>query len=533
MSTQFYLRPNIQAEPLFNRWYAWPLLISPATSSMITKNQHLRILESFVKSPEIHANSAKRNGLKGGAFMDYQGDVTPVQQYIDGIVSNQQQRLALTDMLNALQKMLDEQAKGMGVSDLYELVPEGLKGYVELGYDLNNRPSFRLIESLMYDNPDFYQPGLQSISLSLLNGDDRPFVLSTPRLETAQSVHLAIEFADARIERLFDLIENPADWDTICEIVGWSDLAQDKQTLLKTFFTTVPPQINPQRNYSGDGVQVRYFGHATVLIETSDVTILTDPVVSYAVDAGCERLSYQDLPEQIDYVVLTHNHQDHIMFETLLQIRAKVKHWVVPHNSGGDLQDPSIRLMMEQLGFDNVIELNEMQKLPIVGGAITGLPFLGEHGDLQISSKLAYHIKLKDKSVLCMADSNNLEPQLYRHIQKITGDVDCLFIGMECEGAPMSWLYGPLFTYPVSRKMDRSRRLNGSNCDRALKMIEQFNPSKVFIYAMGAEPWLSFISSIEYSAASEPIIESDKLLAVCEARKLPALRLYGKHQITV
>ncbi len=523
----YYLKPNIQAEPLFNRWYAWPMLISPATSAMITNTHHLRILNSFVKNPKIHAGSAKKGGLKGGAFMDYQGDVTPVQDYIDSIESEQKNRLALSDMIHQLQKMLDEKADGMVLNDLYQYVPEGLKGYVELAYDLNNKASFRLIEALLYDNPDYYMPQLQSLSLSLLEGDDRPFVLSTPRMESQQSVHLPIEFADRRIDRLFELVEKPAPWDEIAELISFEGLTEQKQALVKSFFTCDAPKRNPKRNFNGEGVQIRYFGHATVLIETKDVTILTDPVISYAVEDGVERFSYQDLPDEIDYVLFTHNHQDHIMFESMLQLRHKVKHWVTPRNSGGQLQDPSIRLMLQKLGFNSVIEIDEMESIEVAGGRITGLPFLGEHGDLHIKSKLAFHVELLNKSILCVADSNNLEPAMYRHIHNRLGDIDILFIGMECEGAPMSWLYGPLFTHPVSRKMDRSRRLNGSNCERGMHMVKQFNPKQVCVYAMGAEPWLSFISSIEYSAASEPIIESDKLIDACSNDGIPAERLYG------
>ena len=45
---------------------------------------------------------------------------------------------------------------------------------------------------------------------------------------------------------------------------------------------------------------------------------------------------YDDLPDVIDYVLITHNHQDHLLFETMLQIRSRIKHVVVPRNGGGD-----------------------------------------------------------------------------------------------------------------------------------------------------------------------------------------------------
>lgn len=40
-----YLKSSVAAEPLFNEWYAWALLIYPPTAALITKNLHLRVLE--------------------------------------------------------------------------------------------------------------------------------------------------------------------------------------------------------------------------------------------------------------------------------------------------------------------------------------------------------------------------------------------------------------------------------------------------------------------------------------------------------
>jgi hypothetical protein len=61
---------------------------------------------------------------------------------------------------------------------------------------------------------------------------------------------------------------------------------------------------------------------------------------------------------------------------------------------------------------------------------------------------MAYLINLKGNRILCAADSNNIDPRLYERLHKLIGDIDILFIGMECDGAPLSWLYGSLLTKP-------------------------------------------------------------------------------------
>src|SRR5205085_6132310 len=113
-----------------------------------------------------------------------------------------------------------------------------------------------------------------------------------------------------------------------------------------------------------------YFGHACILIETKDIAILSDPVLSYTYENDISRYTYQDLPDVIDYVVITHNHQDHILFETMLQLRHKIKNVIVPRNGGGALQDPSLKLLLQHVGFKNVIEIDELDRIPIDNGEI-------------------------------------------------------------------------------------------------------------------------------------------------------------------
>ena len=89
-----------------------------------------------------------------------------------------------------------------------------------------------------------------------------------------------------------------------------------------------------------------------------------DPVLSYTYESDISRYTYADLPDVIDYAIITHNHQDHVLLETMIQIRHRVRHVVVPPGSGA-LQDPSLRLALEHIGFTSVIELDEMEAIAI------------------------------------------------------------------------------------------------------------------------------------------------------------------------
>jgi hypothetical protein len=125
------------------------------------------------------------------------------------------------------------------------------------------------------------------------------------------------------------------------------------------------------------------------------------------------------------------------------------------------------------------------------------------------------------------ADSNNIAPELYEHLVHHLAPVDLLFIGLECQGAPMSWLYGCLLPGQIVPGHDRSRRLDASDSQRALALIRALGVGAVRIYAMGAEPWLAFLSSIDPSPDTVPRRNADALLAACRAEGIDIELLYG------
>jgi L-ascorbate metabolism protein UlaG (beta-lactamase superfamily) len=525
-NSNMYLKQNVLVEPLSNQWYSWPYLISPATVAMYITNQHLKIMQSFIANPELHVSALKNPAMLGGPFINYAPSrVGEIKALYDKTLQEQNTAIQLAQAIKELDDMLGAQAEGSSLEPLYQKVPDMLRGYVELVYDLNNKPSIRFFEGLLYRSP-FYNPALQSISLSSIKDDSRPFVFSTPRLKTDDEIHLNIPFNYEALDELFKMKWAPGSYDQVKDHLGIKD---EDDELFSSFFTAEQPA--PRKEFTGDGVRIRYFNHACVLIQTANVSILTDPVMSYQYGGFNHRYTYADLPETIDYVLITHNHQDHCMFEPLLQLRPQIKNIVVPASNGGTLADPSLRQILQQVGFKNVYELEALESIDVGDGTITGVPFLGEHGDLDIRTKLAYLVNLKGKSVLCAADSNNIEPRLYLNLHEVFGDIDVVFLGMECDGAPLSWLYGPLMTKPIARKMDQSRRFNGSDFEKAIDIVDRFNPSHVYVYAMGQEPWLTFLTSLQYTDESRPIVESNKLIDACRKRGIQCERLYERAEI--
>ncbi|HEX8528855.1 MAG TPA: MBL fold metallo-hydrolase [Cytophagales bacterium] len=522
-----YLKPNVVIEPLIDSWYAWPHLVSPATAAMNIVKRHVDIMESYLSNPEAHAQAVLNPKMLGGPFMDFGGGrLDEVQELMDKTKKDRACMFELAKAIRELNNTLQAEAKGYSMEACYEKVPDLLKGYVELHYDLNNTPSFRFFESLLYESK-YYDENAQSVALWITNNDQRPFCLSTPRLAETDVIRLNIPFRSTAIDELAKMKRTPQ---PLNYIRGLFDIPAGQEALFETFFTAEPhPTYN---KYNGDKIRMRYFGHACILVETKEVSILIDPIISYyGYDSDVEHFSDSDLPDTIDYVMITHNHQDHILFETLLPLRHKIKNLIVPRTRGGRLEDPDLKLMFNRLGFHNVVELDELETLRFADTSITGIPFTGEHCDLNIQSKLCYHVNIGEFSLLFMADSRVVEPALYRHVQRKIGKVDVIFLGMECDGAPLTWLYGPLLTKKITRDQDNSRRLAGSDCRKGMSVVDIFAPGEIYVYAMGQEPWLEFISSLKYTDESNPIVQSNRLIEECTGRGIVAERLFGEKEI--
>lgn len=529
----YYLRHDVVMEPLFNQWYVCLPMIAPAIAPMLMANSHIKIMESYIESPDVHLALSQDPAMMGGPFINYKiNRVEEIKELLNRMKQEQAHMLEFAQAIKKLDDLLRQKAKGFSLEPLYSEVPEILKGYVELVYDLNNNPSMRIIEGLLYSSP-YFSYSSQSVGLSIINQDSRPFVLSTPRLPEDNYLQLSLPFNSESYDKLFSMKEQPRSFSDIKDALALDD---KDDNLLMSFLTQVQPFFSKEqaKKTIPDGqISIKYFGHACVLIESNGLSILTDPNISYKYNCDIPRFTYADLPTEIDYVLITHGHLDHIVLETLLQLRYKIKNIVVPRNGGATYVDPSLKLLLNRLGFKNIIELEEVESLNIKNGYIASVPFMGEHHDFNIRAKIAYLININNRKIFIAADSANLEPQLYKHIHNLYGDIDVLYIGMECHGAPPSWFYGHLLTRPLDREMDYSRLGSSSNFERAIAIVEALKCKSAYVYAMGLEPWLTYILSLDYNKNSIQIKESDQFIAECNKRGIASQRLFAKHEIVL
>jgi L-ascorbate metabolism protein UlaG (beta-lactamase superfamily) len=525
---KFYLKPTTAVEPLVNSFVAWSHVVSPVPFSMHLKNYQLAVLDSYLENPDIHWRACRDPKLRSGPLVDIPPErAGEVEKFRNETERKLEQNLRLVNRLNSFQKQLIDEAQGESLDMFYGKLPTEMRGYVELLYDYYHRPLVRFIEPMMYESP-YYHEDLQSIRLFTQKYDDgRSFFMSTPRLPDSGQIDLAIPLGSSKLDELHQLDRKPQTFGYIREMLG---INHEQEALLRSLLGT--NEVKPVETWNEKSVRIRYFGHACILIEWKGVSILTDPCLGVMPEnMGLERFSYDDLPEKIDFALITHGHHDHFSLETLLRLRNRLGTLVVPKSNGIYYGDISLKTLARKLNFKNVVELDALESIPIDEGEIIGVPFLGEHADLP-HGKSAFLVRCENEQMLFAADSDCLDNQLYTNLQKACGKIQSVFIGMECVGAPLTWSCGSFLPEKPSHVIEQSRRYKGCDSRRAEQILESVGAERLYIYAMGREPWLEFWLGLALTEDSTQVVEAKKLLKMAAEKGISDAKfLFAREEI--
>lgn len=519
-----FFRPDVIIEPLVDRFYAWLMTVAPVQAALNLALVQVPLLEAYLQSPQVHVNASGNPRLRGGLFVNVAAErAGEVRALLAGIKRDRAGMLAFAAAVGQAQELVRAEAAGFDLSPLYPRLPPALSGLVELAYDVGNQPSVRFLEPLVYAGGP-YCPERQSVQLSVETGAERPFILSTPRLPGPGLLDVAVPFCHPGLR---ELALSRVEGRTAGALREALEL-DDGQAAQLGGLLSGAPDLAADRHVDGGG-RIRYFGHACLVLQTPGAAVVTDPWVS--TDAGAPgRYTLRDLPDRIDLVLITHGHQDHVVLETLLQLRGRVGAVVVPRAGRGSVCDPSLGLYLERAGLP-VVEVDDFSRVEFPGGSVTATPFLGEHADLDIRAKSTYCVRLAGRTVFIGADSSGIDPGLYRHIRGFVGPVDVAFLGMECAGAPLTWLYQALLAAPVTKKMSDSRTLSGSNAAQAAAIMAELGAGEAYVYAMGEEQWLvGHVMATSYTDDSYQLKQVEEFMAWCAARGVKSDHLYGQRE---
>lgn len=152
-----------------------------------------------------------------------------------------------------------------------------------------------------------------------------------------------------------------------------------------------------------------WFGHSSYFLQLDGLRILVDPVLSGNASPVpgtnkpypfTETYSVDDLPE-IDYLLITHDHYDHLDYETMLEIKPKIKKIITGLGVGEHLEywgyDSKI---ITELDWEESIHENEL--------IITAVParhFSGRTFKRNTSLWLGFILERKDQKIYLGGDS--------------------------------------------------------------------------------------------------------------------------------
>ncbi|MEO9870269.1 MBL fold metallo-hydrolase [Ekhidna sp.] len=189
-------------------------------------------------------------------------------------------------------------------------------------------------------------------------------------------------------------------------------------------------------------IVVTWFGHSSILIRIDGMTILIDPVLvgkraSMFSFMGPERFDYEhhieidELPE-IDAVIISHDHYDHLDYPTILKLKDKIKRFYMPLGIGAHFEKwgvPSENIF--ELAWWDEIELNglKMALTPTRHFSGRGL------GDRFQTLWGSWVIIGKNKKLYFSGDSGYFPG--FKEIGKKYGPFDLTF--MECGAYNESW----------------------------------------------------------------------------------------------
>jgi L-ascorbate metabolism protein UlaG (beta-lactamase superfamily) len=219
----------------------------------------------------------------------------------------------------------------------------------------------------------------------------------------------------------------------------------------------LPSMHTDLRALPKDRATIVWFGHSSYLLQIHQATILVDPVfsghaspVSWLGKAypGTGVYTAAEMPE-IDILLLTHDHYDHLDYTTIRQLIPKVKHYCTSLGVGAHLESWGI-------APDKITELDwwESWSTPVAGDASAGASGSGQGGRMTFTATPARHfsgrsfkragtlwssfvLKAADYSLFLGGDSGY--EQHFKEIGKRFGPFDLAIL--ECGQYGKNWPY--------------------------------------------------------------------------------------------
>lgn len=193
------------------------------------------------------------------------------------------------------------------------------------------------------------------LALSVILFINQPSFGRTPRGARLERVHQSPNYRNGAFQNQHETVMMTSDKGRLARI--WEFLfrkidglrPEEPLHVIKTDLHQIAP----------DAEVLVWFGHSSYLIQTSGKRILVDPVFCMASPvsfvnkpfAGTDVYKPEDMPDVIDYLVISHDHWDHLDYQTIKKLKNRIKTVICPLGVGEHF---------EYWGFDKeqIVELD-------------------------------------------------------------------------------------------------------------------------------------------------------------------------------
>jgi L-ascorbate metabolism protein UlaG (beta-lactamase superfamily) len=164
------------------------------------------------------------------------------------------------------------------------------------------------------------------------SGDHLDKIKKSPNYNTEE------ERFENRIENMWDqMSEKDSFWANPQKRIFNNYFFNSAQTVPEVELPEVKPPNIKEFMQSTEGIKFIWFGHSTLLVNIKNIIVLIDPVFSVAaspVSFIVKRfqppvLELKDLP-RIDYILISHDHYDHLDMETVIYFKEKDVKFITP-----------------------------------------------------------------------------------------------------------------------------------------------------------------------------------------------------------
>ncbi len=216
----------------------------------------------------------------------------------------------------------------------------------------------------------------------------------------------SINFRDGKFHNLVKTSVSTSTNETFRAMIEYFIGKQNREPV--TLLPSVP--VSLEQIGKKNDLRITWLGHSTCLIEIDGRVILTDPMFSERASPfsfmGPKRfaseipIQVEELP-QLDAVLISHDHYDHMDYQSILALKGKAKRFYVPLGVAGHLQRWGIPLLQ-------IIELDWWEQRTNDGLSFTATPARHFSGRGFISNKTlwaSWVIKGNQQRVFFSGDS--------------------------------------------------------------------------------------------------------------------------------